>query len=140
MTDFAEKPIHEVETKFYLDDDRTPTVGGGQASLFGLPYGSEEERSLTDRFLEWKATNAGAEVINQFTILALHAKKKGLKTYGAKAIWERLRWYYSVEAEHPDGEEYKLNNNYTSRVARVVEALEPRLSGFFEKRRLRSEA
>ncbi len=55
------------------------------------------------------------KVYELFERYALEAAKCG-KRIGAKAIWERMRWYAQVETKDPDG--YKLNNNYTSWMVR----------------------
>lgn len=51
--------------------------------------------------------------------------------YGSKAIFEHLR--YHSEAKDSDAM-FKINNNYTGSVARLVNVLFPETNGFFEKR------
>lgn len=49
----------------------------------------------------------------------------------AKLIFERMRWEYLVSTTDVD---FKLNNNYTSRMARLAMDTYPSLRGFFELR------
>ena len=58
--------------------------------------------------------------------------------FGARMIWERMRWYTMIETSDPD---YKLNNDYTSYYARALVLRYPaRYEGFFQIRDLRSDA
>jgi hypothetical protein len=59
----------------------------------------------------------------------------GRQHFGAKAIVERLRWEYAVQGF--DGE-FRWNNNYTSRLARLAADRRPELRSLFEFRNLRS--
>lgn len=61
-------------------------------------------------------------------------KSRGRKHYGIKTIWELLRWHVDTET----AEEFKLNDHYTSRYARLIMQHEPDLAGFFNTRNLRS--
>lgn len=89
--------------------------------------------TVEDRFNDWIASPEGRMVEAKFVSMALDAKSRGLRRYGAKAIWESLRWHFSVEKGM--GEEFKLNNNYTALMARRAEKVNAQLVGFFEKRR-----
>ena len=68
-------------------------------------------------------------------MIALKLKVKGIDRYGAKAIWEVLRYELALKS-HTSGEAYALNNNYTSRFARKLME-EEEFAGFFETRTLR---
>jgi hypothetical protein len=65
------------------------------------------------------------------------ARRAGRERYGIKSIYERLRWHMNVETT--GSEEFKLNDHYTSRYARLLMENEPDLKGFFETRTLRSK-
>ena len=70
-------------------------------------------------------------------MLAVKIKAKGYDRWGAKSLWEVLRWELAVNtnAEVPGP---KLNNNHVSRFARKLMAEEPEDFGdFFEIRQLR---
>ena len=57
------------------------------------------------------------------------------KKVGMKAIFERVRWEFMIRTR---GDGYRLNNNYSSRYARLLMENEPELTGFFETRQLRT--
>lgn len=106
------------------------------------------------RFSEWVHSPAGGEVANRFIRLAWWLKRRGFRKYGAKSIVERLRWHYALRQAHRgrvDGvparygyrfegvvveDEYKINNNFVSRLARFAVQRAPELDGFFEFRKL----
>lgn len=67
--------------------------------------------------------------------LAREARVAGKSKVGIKALWERMRWDLWL-ATH--GDDFKLNNNLTSRYARLIAAQEPDLAGMFETRKLRA--
>ena len=71
-------------------------------------------------------------------MLAVKLKAKGIARYGAKAIWEVLRYELALKAV-TTGEKYALNNNYTSRFARKLMEEED-FAGFFELRQLKGGA
>jgi hypothetical protein len=56
---------------------------------------------------------------------------------GMKFFFEALRHETLMASADADG--FKLNNNFTSRYARLIEREHPGLRGFFRKRRLRAE-
>lgn len=76
------------------------------------------------------------DVYRELVKRAREAARSGHRC-GIRMIWERMRWHFYIEMSGDD--EYKLNNNYTSRYARLIEDQEPDLRDFFEKRELRSE-
>lgn len=63
-------------------------------------------------------------------------KDRGFQHYGIKAVFERIRWEINVETNDPAG--FKMNNNYTSRYARLLEKTYPEFTGFYHKRGLKS--
>jgi len=86
------------------------------------------------RFDVWVHTPQGREVANRFIRIAYGCKMRGMKM-GAKAIWERLRWNYALKTDQGSSQ-FKLNNNFHSYMARFAEEREPKLQGYFNKRRL----
>ena len=90
-------------------------------------------RPLAQLFDEWVHTEQGRKVSDKFMRIAYACNERGVKV-GAKAIWERLRWHY--ETAKPEGERYKLNNNYPSYMARFAMNREPKLVGYFDLREL----
>jgi len=68
-----------------------------------------------------------------FVKFAIYAKGKGKTKYSAKAIIERARWECELEGGSGD---YKINNNWTSCMARLLVAKSPDFKDFFEFREL----
>ena len=95
------------------------------------------EETLDQQFDRWLATPAGAELTHAVLDRALALKRRGWPFYGIKAILEHIRFEHDLRAG-PDAEDYKVNNNYASRLARHIMALEPELEGFFHTRALTS--
>lgn len=91
------------------------------------------DESLDSRFRAWITANP--QVLDAFIALALQLHRAGRQHYGAKAIIERLRWEYAVRTT---GDDFRWNNNYTSRLARLAVAQRPELAPLFEFRELRS--
>lgn len=76
-------------------------------------------------------------VYEKFRMLAVKTKAKGFERWGAKSLWEVLRWELAVDT-NVSVTKPKLNNNYTSRMARKLVAEDPEeWGGFFEMRKLR---
>ena len=68
--------------------------------------------------------------------LAREAVSRGHKRIGVKMLWEVLRWHFWLNTKTDD--DFTLNNNYTSRYARLIMATEADLRSVFELRMLRS--
>jgi hypothetical protein len=90
--------------------------------------------TIGERFATWIACHP--EVYDLAVKLSRQVKARGKTQYSMKAIWEIMRWHYHIER---GDEEFVLNNDFTSHLARLIEEREPDLKGFFEKRRLRSQ-
>jgi hypothetical protein len=67
---------------------------------------------------------------------AKRLRSVGWKHYGIHAIWEAMRY---DRALHGTGDEYKLNDHFTSRYARLVMREWDELRGFFELRVLKAK-
>lgn len=93
----------------------------------------ERERRLDREFAEYHAANP--HVYRQLVELARVARRSGATQYGVKGLFEVLRWHRRVQTNDP---QFELNNNFTSRFARLIMEREPDLQGFFETRELRS--
>jgi hypothetical protein len=91
--------------------------------------------SIDEAFQMFHAANP--QVYELLVDLARRAKGRGRTRIGMKMLYEVARWHFYLSANKDD--EYMLNNNYTSRYARLIQDREPDLSGMFETRRLRSE-
>lgn len=80
-------------------------------------------------FAEWLKANW--PVYEEFERRALRLANAGRRHYGARSIWEVMRFDSAV------GElagEWKLNDHWPPYVARLAMMMEPRLAGMFETR------
>lgn len=85
---------------------------------------------LREEFERFHAANPHVYTLfERFTFDAINA---GRTRFGAKAVFERIRWFTTVETNSKD--DLKLNNNYTAFYARLFEARWPYYAGLFEKR------
>lgn len=85
--------------------------------------------SLFDKFEKYHIENPHIyRMFKQFTFKTI---KRGFKHYGAKGIFEIIRWHSSVRGN----DEWKINNNYTPFYARKFEENHPRYKNFFYKRK-----
>ena len=77
------------------------------------------------------------EVYAYLVALCFELKRRGFRHYGVRPLYERARWHFQVEKDL--GEEFKLNDHYISRYARLIVAQYPEEFGeLFELRRLRA--
>ena len=87
--------------------------------------------SIEARFREFHAANP--RVYQTLCSLARYAMQKGKRKIGIGALWERMRWDLWLETTDVD---FKLNNNFRSRYARLLMWHESDLAGVFEIRTL----
>jgi hypothetical protein len=116
--------VHQ-ETQGAFDFDAGPPDGGGTR---------DDPRSLDERFEDYHA--AHPEIYREFARLARLLRDRGHDHYGAKGLFEALRFHHAVDSR--PGDLYKLNNNYTSRYVRLLVEEQPEFEGFFETRKLKS--
>lgn len=88
-----------------------------------------------ERFLAFHRDNP--DVYQSLVDLARQAMRRGKTRVGMKMIWEVVRWDRFMLTEDSSSE-FKLNNNYHSRYARLIMQQESDLVGIFEIRGLRS--
>jgi hypothetical protein len=93
------------------------------------------DKTIDKKFAEFHAANP--HVYATLVRLAREARGAGKTRIGMKALWERMRWDLWLSTKH-NVDEAKLNNDFTSRFARLIEEREPDLRGMFETRRLRA--
>lgn len=92
-----------------------------------------QHKSAADRnFAEWAAANK--QVIDWLAAEALQLQRSGFRHYSVKTLWEVAR-HHTALREGPKSK-WKLNNSWTSRVARLLIQKHPELSSFFELRKL----
>lgn len=97
-----------------------------------LALAFDRERSIDEAFAAFHAENP--HVYAELKMLAMRARRRGASRIGIGMLFEVLRWRRTLRT---DGEDFKLNNNYRSRYARMLNA-EPELAGCFETRELRA--
>jgi hypothetical protein len=94
---------------------------------FGIPFEAWAD------FEEWRHTAAGREVANLVIRYALQMKRRGWEHYGIEAIINRIRWEQALK-HGPDGDGYKVNNNWKKRLAIWAMTRHDDLEGFFRLR------
>ncbi len=106
-------------------------------SLFGMDGNEGQGRpalSIDEDFREFD--RAHPEVFRLFAKYAEDIRSRGFDRYSADAILHRIRWWHHIERGDRD---FAVNNNYSSRYARLLMDTDDRFAGFFETRVLRSE-
>ncbi len=91
---------------------------------------------LDREFEEWMQTPGGQRLCEEAHRRVRRLRERGVEHYGIGAIWESIRFDWTVSGNPED--EFKANNNYRSRLARFIMDEDPKLEGFFEIRTLRS--
>ena len=91
-------------------------------------------KSIQQSFEEFNAANP--KVYGMFKTFAATLKGYGKKKIGSKLIMERIRWEMVATTETED---FKINNNFSSRYARKLIAEFPEFDGMFELRELKAE-
>lgn len=89
-------------------------------------------KTIEEAFLAFHEANP--HVYELLVSLARKAKARGRSRIGMKMLYEVARWHFYLNAKSED--EYALNNNYTSRYARLMQDREPDLADMFETRKL----
>lgn len=120
--------------KRVIDETLAPTG----PTLFDLPpvaaaLHDDAEADLNLRFAAW--LDANPHVLAVFIDRALAARAAGRTRIGAKRLVEAMRWDLALTTT---GDEFRLNNNYVSRLARAAVTARPELATLFEFRELRS--
>jgi hypothetical protein len=85
--------------------------------------------SLVRAFQAFHRSNP--KVYKLFKKFALDAKDWGRKRFGARFIWERMRWYIHIETRDS---KFKLNDHFPPFYARKLMREVPAMRGFFELR------
>ncbi len=94
-----------------------------------------KDATIDERFELFHAKNP--HVYENLKILAFRARRAKRGQCGIKLLVEQLRWTYYIRTDHK-ASEYLINNDFTSRYARMLMEREPALEGFFELRKLTS--
>jgi hypothetical protein len=100
-------------------------------SIDFVPRNDDTRSDYDERFAAFHRANP--EVYDELRRLARDAKARGHRKLGVRMLWEVLRWNELDRATR----EFKLDNNFHSRYARLLDN-EPDLGGLFDFRELRS--
>jgi hypothetical protein len=90
-------------------------------------------QSIEEAFADFHRLNPW--VYHALVRLARQVTQRGHSRIGIGMLFEVLRWEWYTASTAGD---YKLNNNYRSRYARLIAANEPDLADVFETRELRA--
>lgn len=93
-------------------------------------------RSIQERFEDFHYRHP--DVYRRLLSLSLEAKASGREQWAIGNLWEVLRWEMHIVGLPDASEEFKLNDHYRSRYARLLMETEPSLDGFFNTRKLTS--
>lgn len=110
-----------------------PRPAQPDSPLFTQRTFDRDEQSIDARFREYD--RAHPEVFRKFRELADGLRAAGWSRYSADALMHRIRWHYHVERQD---REWKINNDFSSRYARLLMDVDPSFVGFFETRVLKS--
>lgn len=92
---------------------------------------TEDDATIQARFEDFHTRNPWVyEALRQLLGTAV---QRGVRKIGIKLLWERLRWDVLMTTTATD---FKLNDHFTSRYARLLDAEFP---GVLELRKLRSQ-
>ena len=109
-----------------------------EAAQLGIPLFplDRKGRTIDERYAEWRRTPHGQSVYKTFRHYAYVALDRCTK-YSHKALVERVRWHHVIEERSPDG--FKINDHYTSRMARELVEENGRFADLFDLRTLRTK-
>lgn len=88
------------------------------------------DHQMTIQFRAFHAENPF--VYEEIRNLALALHKRGRTRYGLMALINVFRWHRAMDT---DGDDFKINNNFSPYYARLIMANEPSLNGFFSLRK-----
>lgn len=95
--------------------------------------------SIDDRYYAWRQTTDGRSVFREVLTRAIRLRARGWKHYSVKALIEAIRYDADVRLGPPvDGSPFRINDHYSSRLAREAMTADLSLRDFFETRGLRS--
>jgi len=94
---------------------------------------SIEDRTLQERFEDFHASNPQVFAALEDMVRSLRAA--GRTRVGIEMLMNQLRWQSMISTR---GDDFKINQNYASRYARLLVAEHPEWDGMFEFRTLRA--
>lgn len=94
--------------------------------------------TIQEKFEAFHAANP--DVWRHFVRFARQLRSAGWQRASADLIAQRVRWECYLSGPGDSASPFKLNNNYVSRYARLLEQTYPaEFRGFFEFRRIRTQ-
>ena len=70
-------------------------------------------------------------ICDLFERLAFQVRSRGFRKYSARALLHQIRWHHRIERGDVD---FKVNNNFSKRLAQWFMTRHPEMDGFFELR------
>lgn len=116
----------------HADITHKSTAPVAPRQLLLLPE-NKDGKTIQEQFEAFHALNPW--VADSLIELARTYRRMGRRRIGIKHLIEILRWDY---ARATQGDDFRLNNNWTSRYARLIVGMAPDIADMFETRRLRS--
>lgn len=98
----------------------------------------QQTNGVTIQFAFEQFHSDNPDVYEHFKRFAFAWLNTGAKKISAKQICGRIRWFIQVETTGKFSEDFKLNDAFTSRYARMFEKDYPQHDNKFEKRTIRS--
>lgn len=134
----------QINFETVVDYTRKPTPSTWEPALKAVVEKNYNEFAFNIRVMQVGRIQAEFErfhaqnpqVYEKLVEYAYAAKANGHKRASIKLLFERVRWYATMEVK--SGDTYVLNNSYTSRYARLIMQQEPALKDFFVTREVRS--
>jgi hypothetical protein len=109
-----------------------PSLFDGQPDLIEV---SGKGLSIQEQFQKFHELNPW--VYRTLVKMTRDLVGRGRKRIGMKMLFEVLRWQWAMSTSDPSSD-FKLNNNYHSRYARLIMTNERGLEDAFETRHLRT--
>lgn len=79
----------------------------------------------------WKFHTENPQVYELVKRFALEAKASGRERFGIGMIWERMRWFTTIET---NDDKFRLCNNHRSCYARLLMLDDPSFQSFFSRK------
>ena len=99
-----------------------------------MKFKEQSGKSIDEAFRDFHKKNP--QVYAWFQKYFFHLQRKGRKKIGAKMLIERIRFEVFMKTT---GEDFKINNNFTSRYVRLFIREYPQYKSYFELRAIHSD-
>ncbi len=99
-----------------------------------MNFKNSSGKSIDEAFRDFHKANP--QIYSWFKKYFFHLERKGKKKISGKLIIERVRWEAFVKTT---GEDFRINNNFTSRYVRLFIREFPQYSNYFELRTIHAD-